>query len=1392
MENLPEASGIPIVPAYRGETIAEKRRIVPQDENLPYQIFAKIDLSQIAANSADISDILPELSSESPEIELINQKVEMYAVDFGYKGANLFILEEIAAILRGLGWKVYVPKFLAISHSQNQAHLQKHCPSLEDDWNHFILCQRGKQELTEEGREVLQKMRAGVRDAFHEHPIDLDLTRFEQSKRLMVRSSGHEDSKEASMAGAHTSISGVTKDVGQISKAIGAVIESYLGETSILQKLAAGHNAFFAPVLIQEMIGEEMGELPKPDEMLRCGICYTKEMGAETLGLTAIESAYGHNELVVNGGSCDLYFVYSNGENHQILEPKPTRLVAHVAQDGESKFVRKQNPHELVNIGSLSKEALKLIQVCSSEIHEAYGCIMDIEWIYDPNENTLWLVQARPVVKKIVFEPSMVDKSTLTKYDQGHVIVHQGGKAIALTKREQLICARTLGNGCLRYLKLGKENPVRAVIVSEPSGRLSHPACVLREKGVIVMHCPSFDLHSMDKPGTVTLIDTQQGIIGQIKDFDFNEAVIKEGWFKHPIAAQESLQDYGLDEASIRELLSNLTDGHVVESQDVSEFITMLGSEDIEEGNRAVKDLTFALLKFLKSMSHDSPLEKHLFEEGVTLLRNILVLGNQLLGRTERKQRLHTAKRLEALCYQEGSSRVLHSLSVRTLLSKQKLARTVTNKNIPLSKETQAGLKLLETMTRTRLQRMGTPATVLHALKEPLTESEKAHCQLVYQSMLPLTIGDQCKVQWQKFTNVLLATESRMANQLCMDLLTQIEKSGILTEWMMHSFAPCASRVQDAVGILQALRDEWGKARKTMKEVIQLSTTLETWKHNPTIWEDSATFNALWMAFQFGPVKELQKAVDHLLSRQDFTALEKVLLCNVIREGIETFDTAIKTMRGKADQKVDHFAKMLIPYHAIMARLFEAIPDKIFSEWTSSALVDNKQLTLSSYKAGILALMKFAFDRCCKNLNGQLDPSESFNVQAACINSGAFFNLEFDKNRVTLEDLFTLFHQNILASLECHRPRLDQAKLPQEAQEILAILGSIDDKTQYSHNIIKLQTHLIGESIRYPMLICTYNLPIKNHSSKLIIEYNLKTRQTEVSFEIYGHNMNQRLELIGAKVIFKSAMEGVRLIEFPFYDGAAQTLKMKWQLENNAELLKKLIIEAAKDTLIGNFGTISIVERNILPGLNEIFWENLLSNPGSFKQVFDGPAQYTILSILEYFLSKECTVSTTLRCSLVAEIGVPVRGPQEGETFEKCLFEGFCTHLLHDKESLLMEQVGFMMLPINPVKRLLIKLLDHLLMSEEAQINGFRDAIGQNYAILLPKGGTYPTDEDHFFVMLTETFTRCCIKSNDLGSIKACAQFMSENKQTGCLRALLNVTEVMGSVINFSEGETYK
>ncbi|PJD96494.1 MAG: hypothetical protein CK425_05870 [Parachlamydia sp.] len=366
--------------------------------------------------------------SEKPP--LIPANLDHYAVElgYGYKAANLMVLEELTKKISPEMKKceVKVPPFFPISHFELNSLILKSGVNLDDLWKKFLNSfdyskknqfQKASSptdaaavhmQITLQGKEYLEEMQRKVEHFFKSNTyFTMQLEEWVKENKpefVIVRSTGMEDSDKTTNPGGNASIPYVQPTPTEISTNIGKVLASYFSENSIMQRLAVGDQSLFTdpvfiPVLIQEMIGETTSPTAKvaPHEIFRSGVFFTEEP-EKADGVTLLQVGLGTGEGIVSGTvNTDTYYIrktttkmpfHDRGNTAQKAKNANVEetVIHKVIRDKKTRQVGKQVAFKKFNIVTLKNEnpALKTqcavpdpiirdIKTAADEISRHYG-----------------------------------------------------------------------------------------------------------------------------------------------------------------------------------------------------------------------------------------------------------------------------------------------------------------------------------------------------------------------------------------------------------------------------------------------------------------------------------------------------------------------------------------------------------------------------------------------------------------------------------------------------------------------------------------------------------------------------------------------------------------------------------------------------------------------------------------------------------------------------------------------------------------------------------------------------------------------------------------------------------------------------------------------------------
>ena len=545
-----------------------------------------------------------------PPITPVNVDALAIGLGYGYKGANLMIMQEKADKIneklkaQKSTTTVKVPPFLAVGDFQMQQHLMKALPNLQKRWIEFLdsfdpgmkeqfLKAKGESEqkvpikISPKGLEIIadiqkQIMEHFIKDPYYTIQIDEWLKK-ENPDFVIVRSTGKEDSDTNSNAGGNASIPFVKPDPNAISDAMGQVLASYFGRKSIEQRLLAGDQSLFKetkpflPVLIQSMIGENVGGVGSQNEDIpRSGVLFTRQQD-KAKGVTLIQTGLGNNEGVVSSRvAVDSYYVGDDKKIHAVVRKKVTRFVS-IEEDGKYKAEPIKNKKwVLENRQALPNPVILGLKVVADDIAESYASeaggakAMDMEYTVKLKDKStgqpvIYLLQARPLQNiqgQKAIPKSFLDMNsikTLPNEAKVHAQTLLDGNAYIreVQSPDDVLFVDDLPKALDGYIHAADPQKIKVIVIKKTAPATSHEAVTLRPKGVAVMvvenpqqfeHIKQLvDKSGPDKP---LLFDPQRGMIVDTHQVQDVKGLIKQGLISYPIPLEASIPQKGLSAIS--------------------------------------------------------------------------------------------------------------------------------------------------------------------------------------------------------------------------------------------------------------------------------------------------------------------------------------------------------------------------------------------------------------------------------------------------------------------------------------------------------------------------------------------------------------------------------------------------------------------------------------------------------------------------------------------------------------------------------------------------------------------------------------------------------------------------------------------------------------------------
>lgn len=1113
----------------------------------------------------------------------VRQRIDERARKVGNKAANLQELQALCQTISSLAVPVQVPELYALEHDMITSHLDKVAPDWRTIWSNFVQ-EQGKAEsgsLAPQALAKLQLLRDLIIKTFEIYPLSTEeleryLGTLPDKSLLMVRSTSKEDSVDLANPGGNESIAAVAPDKLAISKAMGEVVASYFSEKSLKQRLISNDNITefpFMPVLLQRMIGEPLLGEEKMDAVIRSGVMYTGEVG------TQIQLAPGHGELIVNSKApFDTFYVTRELVVHAEIYRKTHRLVPIEVEEGgkrKRKLQFHKNPPALQNKPAVPSVVAQAIAKVGRSIEQHYGMPMDVEFVYHPEENILYLVQARPIPKgdlKLVVPSSIPPeklseiKSTSELYS-AEVITPAGSAAQVITAPDEILICDTIGQALDHYLQQ-KNSPIKAVIVREMAPETSHEAAQFKAKAIPVLAMEDLEIvkgwMKQDKP--IVIVDPQRKQLVNVKMEHINHSnakqelytagIIKEGFFKSPMASQETILPFWNKER-VASSISTLAPEEKKEEERalIGDLILKANSSDEIESEAALQQLLKLLLgqhyaldkypylavpkdklfSFLKAqitvLEGAQPGKKQ--DDAIWQALHTLLYVFYKLGRSQERQK-KTAP-YQALLQQAMIT------GAEIFLCLQHLSQDNSNKSA-LQEEYLGLVSKLEgliinpgkaQMFSSSLRQVAQEKKSFQKAQtypgfDTLTAIQQSYF-IEFFKMKKLALNEPFKQQWAEFAFACCSDPKKIAKLA--HLIKFSMDNDIAFDLINNIFILGREKNQTHEATLDYMIKEMDRTHQELEQIdiFKKQAILQAWEQRIGDWSDPHKFNALWNEYE----REFLPLIDSLSIADGQSPLSKITVLKLVQHMTEIMDRTIKTMKGSPDYdeqlKVQYFSKHLNPYYRLMRK------------WVSMDGV--KQYSANNSKKSMLETI----DRTFEYLKGkssieQLNSSGNFTVSSAYIGSTASFDRQFAERKPTLEDMFTLFHQNIIAStvqLNNGLGAIQTKDLPDEIQPLLSALLS-----QSSCVVTGINSH-------FPTLSIELTKPLNNHAATFSVEFNQNTKKTKLTVNYYGHNSAGRMSYISKCAAFDAALCGVREVYPAAYNEKTYTLGYCWELSTS-------------------------------------------------------------------------------------------------------------------------------------------------------------------------------------------------------------------------------------------------
>lgn len=1178
---------------------------------------------------------------------MVDQVLKKIAITegYGYKKANLDLLVGICKEIKNKNYGYAVPEFFGFNSAFMQAFIKTVLKKdIVEEWK-LLIKNSGLSDITvlktalKDKRfpdgflDGLRDIESGIRKSFNDFvktntkdPVllfgevknsTIDLSSFTQlmqsikknNEKLMVRSTGKEDTDELANAGGNESVANVGPDAAELLSAIGIVIASYFSEKSLTQRLGAGDISIpedpLTPIIIQRMITGEKS---------RCGVMFTEEPeGAlskglqkktngnpETSGLTIVQAAYGHNEGVVNGiVPVDTYLINREQEQYAVIRPKLFSVVPTKAL----KLGRKNNKGLAIVQPVLEPKAVEALKQLADRLEDYYKKPMDVEFVISNKlgKQTIYIVQARPIVhNKNQPMPSYLNfgDKTVAKMAsmRGSVICSGGGELKFITNNRQIIVKKTLKVALDEYLGRSDKNDIRAILIEENAPATSHEATAFRSelKPVICM-ASNFPLVEQwtKKQNLKLVIDTQQQRVVEWQgdeNLDINtfieDAFAVYGWISYPLAQQLSVYSM-IPAKQLDQLKTDLKE--VLVSEKDPEFEAQLkiyaanplhflqkkfsilkdGSPD--EAKKALKYLIVPVSRMYAIALKQSPVYRrrterlyaHILQVSDRVLANLSVAPDNKYYLSKRLFPIHI---LETLFFQHHSDyEGLYGESVIKIWTQM---HDEMRGVVGLADEGEIG-KLLGVMGNYALTGelrenwkkfivdLGAKGLSWDVLTAKIARLKKLTVllQVAKEGGADAQKGFEKLTQERKSLELELGQEANRDKADFLLMIRLLGKLDMIPLWLHASFAK-----YHTIGEIGKLTKEVSDAKVFLENLTMYKERINALAVEG--FSDPKKFIALWNDFETNIFSPLIS--DSFIKEVDSTnRLGKLAVTKVMELFVRKVDAMIKAVTGSSLFVVTSLPedKTFVDIKADKTLLKQQINDKKNKIFTFHLMLQNYLLLLKKWlpfaSFGNFTSVVLDVTQRFENLASKIGDHEqleakNFNVATVIIGGSA----AWERQRIILnthEKIFMWVHQDLEAIIAnmVKRYGISEKEYPENFEEINKKFYEKEFTVRDEHETpTRINMSLIGTSLDANQLVLTYNLPQRNHSASVRLTYNMHSGTTTVFFNLFGYDTEGRWELSADFVEIKST----ELAVAHTVSGTNEGLEVTWIIPKNATI----------------------------------------------------------------------------------------------------------------------------------------------------------------------------------------------------------------------------------------------
>ena len=1038
--------------------------------------------------------------------------------------------------------QVKIPPFFGITSSRVEQFLRTHAPAVFQEYADII-----KNNAFMTNSAALDKIHTLIKEAFKNYPFTFTAqeTQFladsaQNNTFLMVRSTGIEDSQNAANAGGNASIAYVEPTVMVVQQAMGEVVASYFGIQSLKNRYASGENIaqtpLCLPVLIQQLIGESAdGVVPVS------GVAYSTNttLSGAQFAVTEINAAYGHGEgVVANRVHTDRFYVVpalTSGQDELIytqVHDKKFRLVPQHDKNHELGLF--ENPRTLAQAPALSEQNVKQLYRALKKVEAAYGHAVDVEFVV--KNGTIYIVQARPAMHPKI-EPSYTTTAEHAAIVQQFscITLVPGALKAQIEELQDMLITNTLDEADQHITSA----QAHAVVVGAWASSLSHAAVNFISHSTPALYVPEFQAFKNAcqkwQPTYRLIIDTQkQRILIWDTAVAPAEQAIASGWYQLPlnacfsytaIPAHAPLDNHVLPrDAKLMQLFEKL----ITDPAHAQEYVTQL--------DQLVRK-TFALTK-----------------KQITLKSAHIAVDHyqKVFAAVEQRWEQAIKEYQAALTQPQAQQRKLFFQAViRSIIAPENGDGVI------------AGYGYNDCLNE------------LLALQTTCTFKKQFGQDALLADLLPLAEQAPCKElehMWKQYINALekahkTAPEKRATLETFKTMVHELAQSGHFALWLATDL-PAAHGARDIWsaldGLIKAHKGDnsffgfvlsSGRTQR-LHELQQLEQQLHV-IHGRIA---SCSTQRDWIDLH----AQLRNFIQtHLVSSAFASkfgsddALCKLVAGRLLSDVIDTTDTLIKTMKMSTlafEDKKENFKNMIADFYNLSVYLLKEIMPENALTYHESWPLNGSYSSWGNYHPGYLATQKDCLDRLYWDRTEDesdriFKKSENFSVNAAVIGAGTAFERHYPE---TAEDHFMLAHQNSLAALSgALNSAASKLFLPAMLKDIMNTLESDEGTTLFTQHSCQ-QPKRIGIAYSATGIVVTYNISLRNHSSRLLVHYDKVSDICSIEMQLVGQSRDRWQDV---HFFAHLTPELAKLsLEESVLDVAGGCVTVRWRVMNQQEI----------------------------------------------------------------------------------------------------------------------------------------------------------------------------------------------------------------------------------------------